>query len=231
MPLERLESNVAGHHRVVEITYPQAEHLADLYGIQMDLQSAQRLCDHALELPDLGAAQYEVFDGLVVAALTKYMRCFASGSRLGLNETDVRGLSPELQKAHNFFKHLRDKHVAHPVNPLEETFVTTSASEIDGKLLPVTSLNPGRETIMLHVEDAKIIRALASAMESHIEPRIETAKMKLLSFLQSLPVEEVHKLDLHDPRRRHANHYVRKSRRQAKRSNNAIQPTGEDASG
>ena len=206
-----------GTHRCIEITYPQAEELADLYGILLDLQGAKRLCTHVLELPDLGVAHYEVVDGLIVGALSKYMRCFAGGSRLGLKQSDLSALSENLQRTHDFFKHLRDKHVMHPVNPLEETYVTATASEIDSELLPITSLNPGRHTVLLATGDAEAIYALATAMEEHLKPRIECAKHELLNYLQSLPLEQVHALDLHNPQTQSAETNVKRSRKQARK--------------
>ena len=61
--------------------------------------------------------------GASAAALISYVRRFAHGKRYRLSE-DVRSkLQGDPIGVHTFYKSLRDKHVAHSVNPFEEVAV------------------------------------------------------------------------------------------------------------
>ncbi|NIH86597.1 hypothetical protein [Amycolatopsis granulosa] len=59
------------------------------------------------------------------SALVAYKRCFERGKRTGLTIEDVRSLAlqGEVEGWHQFLLDMRDKHVAHSVNPFEEVRV------------------------------------------------------------------------------------------------------------
>ncbi|MER6663197.1 hypothetical protein ABT256_01505 [Amycolatopsis japonica] len=66
-----------------------------------------------------------VIRGLWAAALVAYKRCFSDGKRSFLSDTDVESLplQGEVVEWHRFLKQMRDKHIAHSVNPFEEVRV------------------------------------------------------------------------------------------------------------
>lgn len=190
-----------GLHRAVEVKLPEAEILADLYGIEYDLSTASYLCAKSIELSRPQQRDYLMEEALVSAAVVRYGRCFSSGARLGLSRKDIEELDPADLAAHDYFKALRDKFVAHSVNPFEESFVTASASERDGVKFPIESLNPGYHRLVLSANEAQALGPLITKVKSVVMRRIESERNKLLAIIKGLPLEVIHSGDLHTPRR------------------------------
>ena len=57
------------------------------------------------------------------AALISYIRCFATGKRFGLSPETVFKGREGATEVHEFVLDLRTKHIAHSVNPFEQTVV------------------------------------------------------------------------------------------------------------
>jgi hypothetical protein len=209
------------HSRVVEVTLPEAETLADLYGIRFDLEAASYLCVKAVDLGQPTPHDYQVVEGLIAAAVIRYGRCFSSGVRLGLHRKDLADLSNRALEAHDYFKALRDKFVAHSVNPFEETYVTASASERDGVRFPIQSVGPGQHRLVLSMDTAKALSHLISAVEGVVRQKIVSEERRLLGVIQALPLDTIHGGDLHSPGRLQASD-VHRARQQKSRSNKAL---------
>jgi len=60
-----------------------------------------------------------------MAAVIAYARCFATGKRTGLTPSDLEdiGLPEGADEVHQWLWHMRNKHVAHSVNPFEQVVV------------------------------------------------------------------------------------------------------------
>jgi hypothetical protein len=187
--------------RVVEVKLPEAEVLADLYGIVFDLDAAAYLCDRAIELSQPRSRDSLVVEGLVAAAVIRYGRCFASGVRFGLTSTDLGDLGHGALESHGYFKDLRDKFVAHSVNPFEETFVTATATEQGGVKLPIRAIGPGQHRLVLSASTAEALGRLISDVNAVVGKRVAAEERRLLRVIQGLPLEAIHGGDLHTPRR------------------------------
>ena len=190
-----------GNIRVVEVKLTEAETLADFYGILFDLDNASQLCNRAIEFSQQKNQDYLLVEGLVVAALVRYNRCFSSGSRRGLHRKDIEPLDEDALAAHDYYKALRDKFVAHSVNPFEETYVTATARERDGVRFPVESVAPGQHRVVLWTGDAKALIRLIASVRAIVERKLKIEEQRLLAVIRSLPVDTIHAWDLHQPRR------------------------------
>ena len=190
-----------GLHRAVEVKLPEADVLADLYGIEYDLSTASFLCAKALELSNLEQRDYLHVEALVSAAIIRYGRCFSTGARLGLTRKDIDGLDSAALEVHDYFKALRDKFVAHSVNPYENSYVTASVSERDGVRFPIESLNPGYHRLVLSGNEAQGLSLLVNKVKAIVNERIERERTKLLAFIKTLPLDVIHSGDLHSPQR------------------------------
>ena len=107
---------------VYEMRTPAAREVADLLAMQQDLTFVWEACDLLLDMPtDDPGLQALLTRALWSSALIAYARCFATGKRLGLNDNDVRRVpnGDEALKFHRKMLDLRNKHIAHSVNPLE----------------------------------------------------------------------------------------------------------------
>lgn len=187
-------------HRAVEVTLPEAEALADLYGIMFDLEAATYLCAKAIELSLPPQHDYLIVEGLVAAAIIRYCRCFPSKARLGLRREDLAELNDKDFQAHDYFKNLRDKFVAHSVNPFEETYVNATASVLDGIKHPIQSVAPGQHRLMLSPSTANALVDLITKVREIVKKSVSIEEKKLLGIIQSLPLDTIHSGDLHTPR-------------------------------
>lgn len=180
------------HSRAVELNMPEAVMLADLYGIAYDLEASQQYCEKVIELGDLEKRDYFVEEGLMIAAVVKYGRCFTEGIRLSLKRKDIEDLESDGAEAHEYYLALRHRFIAHPVNPFEEAYVTTTATEKDGELLPITSVNPGQNRVILSAESAPSLLQLVRRVRAIVEDRVAAEERRVLAFLDTLPLEQIH---------------------------------------
>ena len=211
-------------YRLVEVKLREAELLADLYSIVYDLDASAYLCAKAIEFGRPRTSDYFVVEGLVAAAVVRYCRCFTSGVRLRLSSKDLGELDDNDLAAHDYFIKLRDRFVAHSVNPFEETYVTTAVSERGGKKLPITSVSPGQHRVVLSDGDADTLGQLVQKVKTVIQKRVALEEQQLLAVIQGLPLDKVHSGDLHTPRPITPSD-VAKSRKQAPRSNKVLKGT------
>ena len=212
------------HSRAVEVNLPEAEVLADLYSIVFDLEAAAYLCNKAVELDRPQQHDSLLVEGLVAAAVIRYGRCFSTGARLGLCREDIAELKGDELETHDYFKALRDKFVAHSVNPFEETYVTATASESNGTKYPIQSLGPGQHRLMLSASTGEALSHVLSRLKTVVDKRVSTEQKRLLAVIQALPLETIHSGDLHTPRRLKASD-VNQSRMRVSRSNKALKGT------
>ena len=101
----------------------EAIELASWGGIRLDLQYVCDACDRLLNTDE----EDEVLRrALFVAALVAYARCFKGneGVRLGLDEIELEGMGEDnVLDLHRWFIDVRNKHIAHSVNPFEQVDV------------------------------------------------------------------------------------------------------------
>src|SRR4051812_36912397 len=119
---EAVEPDRQQNH-IVKLRSPSAARLADLVSIHADLLFISGCCERLmaqLALPE-ESRDFVLIQALWSAALVSYRRCFSDGKRGGLTNADVRalGLAGEPIEVHQFLHQLRNKHVAHSVNPFE----------------------------------------------------------------------------------------------------------------
>lgn len=185
--------------RAVELGLPEAEPLADLHGVAQDLALSIHLCETAIRLEEGEQPDRVVVEGLVTAALIRYFRCFSGSPRLGLRHTDIPRLGKRVNTLHTYFKALRDKFVAHCVNPFEETWVTAMATVRDGERQPLTALGHSGHRMMLSAAEASRIKFLAERVDKLVKQRIVREETKVLRLAQRLPLEFIHDSNLRSP--------------------------------
>lgn len=190
-----MPSNVRAAH----INIPESARLADLYGILVDLDAAHYLCGRAEELSKGQQADFMLIEGIVCAAVVRYGRCLESRVRLGILSEQIALLTEDMQSLHRFFKDLRDKFVAHSVNPFEASFVTASVTERDGELLPIQSVSAGHSRIMLTGATAYDLARLLKAIKAIIKEDVRDEEVRVLAHLQGLPIEVQHSYQIKKP--------------------------------
>lgn len=118
---------------VVRLNTENAKRLADIAGIHEDLKFTVQLCERLLNLDENSEHDELLKEALWAAALISYARCFAEGKRYGLSEDTLQAAGDQALEVHRHFVNLRNKHIAHSVNPFEQVEVGVILSEPDKK--------------------------------------------------------------------------------------------------
>ncbi len=184
----------------VPLELPEAARLADLTGIQADLEFVVEICRRLEGIP-LERYDSLLAEALTTAAVIRYGRCLATGvrnqGREKLEEV-VASLSSELQERHERFLALRNRHVAHSVNAFEDNqpvaWVSDRPEETEVQSVSVTH---GR-LAAIGAGTAAELRELAEVLLAALKPIEKAENAKVLAAARALPYEELRKLGLPD---------------------------------
>lgn len=175
----------------VQVPSNIASEFEDLHGVSRDLEMARKLCLIAKDLGNDDANQGIAVDGLLSAALIRYMRCFSSGVRKSLKSEDVEKLGAEVVEAHDFLKGFRDKHLAHSVNHYEDCFANVDLRINDGSLEKIYGLLPGSSRVILSNDNGSALLMLIDMMICLVVEKKCTAENAVVDVLNSLGNEVV----------------------------------------
>lgn len=180
--------------RFVNINLKEAQLLADLTGIQSDLEATAAICD--LLMKEIKKGQYDLYlaDALSSAALVRYARSFTSGVRTKIPKSIQTLLSSELLKEHKWFIDLRDKYVAHSVNAFEDHQVVAYLVPEERGQKDVSSISSVQQTRLACLGGADIadLKALCAELGKHVGALIEKEKAKVLEATKQVPVENLY---------------------------------------
>lgn len=167
-------------------THPQKERLEHLLSVRGDLERAHdalsSLIDRAAMFGSGGLLAEAVFTLAVVA----YVRCFATGRRTGLSQ-DIFDGKPRLKLAHEDFKSIRDRHIAHAVGVLENLHVFVAAADETSSALGIGALGAffshtsKRSTLLL-------LRRVVRHARTFADTEIESVGSELASELMERPI-------------------------------------------
>jgi hypothetical protein len=168
--------------------------LADLAGIALDLETAVELCRRLRGVWEVSPVDAALVDALSTAIVVRYSRCFAEGIRARIPPEFVDQLSPELQSLHRRVQALRNKHVAHSVNPLEENLVIVRlAAPPDPPTLGLIEIRRDR-LLGLDSTTAAAVHELCQTLFVAVSHCVEAKKKVLQHQLESLPLDSLYGL-------------------------------------
>ena len=179
---------------IVEVNFDEAKVLADLGAIVQELDSIMKMCLRLKKLLEEESKDSLLIESLWTTALIKYARCFNTGKRFGLDESILNGLKGEAHKAHKFYLDMRDKHIAHSVNPFEQTQVSLVLSPKDShekKVVGVAILS-----IRHMVSDVQGVHQLGLLSKVLLEKVCKIAKQyenKTLEKGKTIPIDDLYK--------------------------------------
>jgi len=178
-------------HWPVPLNLPEASLYADLSGIALDLECTIQLCSQLDELFSSGQLAPLLVEGLEIAAVVRYSRCFSSGVRSRVPTEVLAKLSPEQQVSHQTFLELRNKYVAHSVNPFEENTVVAWVSDHPEETeIQSVSVHMGR-IASFGAPTVQELKALAQEVLRELQSRIEEERAKVLAHARTLPYTEL----------------------------------------
>ena len=95
---------------------PSGKALADLQGIEIDLEHVANCCREWLNLAE---SDNILRKALLDSATIRYRRCFGKGVRAKIGHDSIKSLKGVDVTLHQHFLSLADKYVAHSVNAIE----------------------------------------------------------------------------------------------------------------
>jgi len=172
---------------------PQAARLASFAGVESDLRAVVEYCKRLeAQWRSLGTLDFPLHEALSAAAVIRYGRCFKQGVRQRLLEKHLNAAPSELGHTHRYVIELRDKHVAHSVNPFEENDVTVQISDHYVSSAEVFAVNTAHGRAVGFPSDMPAkLRALGEWWLAWLEVEIKKEKEMLVNLAKTFTLEEL----------------------------------------
>jgi len=178
---------------IADVDFPEAKRLADLASILRDLQVTVETCKRVVNLLESAKPDSIVIEGLWSAALIRYVRCFAFGKRYGLTEDIFKDLNGDPIGAHRWYKNMRDKHIAHSVNPYEQVrigIILSSEDSQEQKVLGVSTL--AGSYISPDKKGVEQLGMLATVLIKTVGILGKECENKVLDMAKNLPIDQLY---------------------------------------
>jgi len=178
---------------IAKVEYEEVKKLADLGAIIQDLGFTMKTCSRLKKLLEEKSQDSLLIESMWTAALIRYTRCFASGKRFGLSESIFNGLKGEPHKVHKMYIDLRNKHIAHSVNPFEQMEVGLILSPLNSnerKIVGVAKLS--MRHICPDIEGVHQLGLLAKVLLERVCELAKQQEKKVLEKGRSIPIDELY---------------------------------------
>ena len=183
---------------VVRVDFEEAQLLADMDSVRQDLSFVIEFGKRLVSLSKEGSDDHVLIRCLWNAALVAYVRCFSTGKRrFGLKEAMVAGLPGDPVGFHRWLKNMRDKHVAHAVNPFEEVSIGLVLSQSDKperSVLGVARLS--KSWLTPDVQGIENLVKFAQFLIRETDDKCKEAEASVLNRGNSLPIDQLYELPL-----------------------------------
>ena len=180
---------------VVQADYEEALKLADVYSILQELKSVMETCTRLRQLLKAEQKDWLLIESLWTAALIRYSRCFASGKRHGLSEDIYKDLPGDAVGVHRLYENLRNKHIAHSVNPFEQVKVGLILSSEKSQEKKVMEVSPFLMKLVATTDDdVRQLGALVKVLVNKLMKNGEQYEEEALRVGRSLQIDELYSL-------------------------------------
>jgi len=199
----------AGMPVYLKVEFEEALEAEDWLGIHQDLVFVVRAATQAAEIAErqhkgmtesgeVSGSEGEddiVKHSLWTTALIAYARCFGTGVRVRLDES-IFGDREDVLEQHRYYKNIRDKHLAHSVNPFEVTATGIAVIDYDGEephVFDASSMHATRSTEPSHT--MRYLATLASWLQRYARQKHHEALEKVLKRAKELTREQIRQLE------------------------------------
>jgi len=182
-----------------------------LYGAKVDCKEAKILADLTLIFQDLtfvvnvlkclkqllreNSKDRILVESFWTAALISYIRCFSTGKRFGLSENIFKNkkLKGDPVGCHRYYKNLRDKHIAHSVNPFEQVAVDIELSSPNNPKKEVLGVAVLSQTLICSdINGVETLLRLALIVKEEIRKRAKEYETKVLKIAKDTPIDSLY---------------------------------------
>lgn len=185
--------------RFVNLNLKEAQLLADLTGVQNDIEATEDICDLLLKALEIGrgsvnSENFVTVEALSSAALVRYARSFATGVRSKkIAEAILKSLSPELSEEHRFFLAMRNKHIAHSVNAFEENQVVAYLVPEERGSRDVSTISVQQTRLScLGSDNVAVLKDICKELRKQIAQLIEKETHRVLTAARKIPMEKLY---------------------------------------
>jgi hypothetical protein len=177
---------------IAEVDYSEAKEFADIASIVQDLNLCMKMCERLIESLDSGREDPVLQASLWTSAIIGYARCFATGKRFGISDKYLSRLNGDPVGAHKFFMNMRDKHIAHSVNPFEQTKIglVLSDPEMGKKVIGIVNISQRHITATKNGVDT--LRRLCGVIRDKLANDLEVCRQEAIKAGESLPIEQLY---------------------------------------
>ena len=179
---------------IAELKSAKAKELADRAAIFNDLTFCVACCDRAIDNLRSDSQDTVLIRALWTAALDAYARCFTTGVRFGLTSGLFDHFEGEPRETHEYYLELRNKHIAHSVNPFEQIVIGAVLSAPDAATKTVEGIATLIGTnISESAESIEQLRTLATTALKYIASTGKELSADVLEEAKTLPIEDLYK--------------------------------------
>jgi len=153
---------------------PEAEALENLAGISFDLSQVTHFCSEYRKLYDARASNAAfLLTPYTIAIHVLFIRATSSGVRKLGAEGLLDCLTAEERKRHQYFKDVRDKHIAHSVNAMEENYARAHFI-VEEPEKGITSIgHAGHHISGMAGSEAEVLENIATKLLKEVKRRIK----------------------------------------------------------
>jgi hypothetical protein len=174
------------------LRFKQAEALADATSVLLDLRLAATALDRLIKLLGEKSDDDLVKGSLWTTAVVSYSRCFIGGRRPPLGESVFEGFHESALGFHRHLITMRDKHVAHSVNPFEQVAVGAVVGNDEAGIHRVIGMGVlAVKHVMFDDQGVSDFRHLVGGLESKIAATCKALEAAVLAEAQTRTVEEI----------------------------------------
>lgn len=175
-----------------KVEYKEAEVLADLASIKQDLTFTRDTLIRLIQLLKGGSKDHILIQSYWTAALVSYVRSFSTGKRYALTADIYKHLDGAID-CHNYYKDMRDKHIAHSVNPFEQVTVDVQLSKLNSikkEVLGVAVLT--MKFLVPTIGGVEDFLRLVSVALKEVVDKCKEYETKVLNVAKSLPIDTLY---------------------------------------
>ena len=165
--------------------------LADAASIYQDLSFVTEVLERLNTLLEDGSTDNVLIQSYWTAALISYARCFSTGKRFGLPEQIFEKWEGAIE-THRVYKNLRDKHVAHSVNPFEQVVVGLVLSAPGSEKRQVEGVATLSQRLITQTsEGVETLLKLAKYAGRIVTEYAKNEEAKVREVGETLPIEQL----------------------------------------
>ncbi|MEM7704806.1 MAG: hypothetical protein AAF358_04595 [Pseudomonadota bacterium] len=183
------------------ITTEIALEYRELAAIHVDLRFCQHACSRMLDQRQGLKKTKSLFDShlpymdemrlTMMGAFVTYARCFGTGKRLRLDYKQIWGEKDPARDAHQYFKDIRDKFIAHCINDFEDVGVALTYVLEDEKPVVFLLTDAYSTAFIPSVDLIKWLRRLSKQAQKHVENRMDQLRAQILKAGKEMTAEEL----------------------------------------